>query len=133
MNINLQDIIKNNTSKLIELIKKQNYFGCNVVSKDLTVTFLITRTKEGVFISEFLEYLFDNISEESEDEKMNEKMKNDIIDFLKKIEKINIFDRKELEKLIPDMIEIRYKVTSYQKEIWEKKPERTKSFKGLIE
>jgi hypothetical protein len=130
--INLLNVFKENISRVIKYVNEFNYFGCSVVTRDLTATFLYCGSRKGVFISEFLEWLFKNMDEELHDKRTSEKIQEKLVNFLKEIKDIDIFDEKQDIRLINKMIEIRYEVTFVQREAWETR-RKLKGLSKLIE
>ena len=116
MDVKLDDILKENISEIIDYAEKFNYGGCWKLSNSLTQTFYVLKSERGIFIAEFIEYLFTNIEEgaiNTRDEK-EIKMKEEVVSFLKGLQEVSIFTEENDKKIMEKLIDIRYKATRFQ-------------------
>lgn len=116
MDIKLEDILNDNINEIIKLLDKFNFSGCGAIASSLTNTFLVIKNPRGVFLSEFLEWLFDNLERADEHTQSEgaKRIKSEVVTFFIQLKELSIFDEKNDEKLMKKLIDIRYKVTKYQ-------------------
>ena len=116
MEIKLEDILNDNINEMIKLLNNFNFSGCGSIANSLTKTFLVIKNQRGVLISEFLEWLFDNL-EGADEQSQNEdakKIKKVVVSFFDQLKKFSIFDEKNDKEIMKILTDVRYKVTEYQ-------------------
>ncbi|CAD6494190.1 MAG: hypothetical protein CHKLHMKO_00652 [Candidatus Argoarchaeum ethanivorans] len=114
--------------------KEFNIKSCSTISIDLTRMSVYFNFSEGVFISEFLEYLFDNLNHVVEKFEVEEKFKETAINEISElIEQLKEFITKRDEtkkiKMYNKMRDVRYLITKTQLDYYRlKKPKKTAHF-----
>ena len=125
-NIDFEEKYKKILTKIEKQARQSNYYGCLSMQSKLTWASLIMDNQKGVFISEFLEWLFKNLKDavraKEVDEKKKDEINSEITKLLKTLGKLSLFDDKEKDELelLHSMIVSRYKVTQFQGNQWTK-------------
>lgn len=136
---NTNEIFDENLRIVVELLKKSNYYACTRIVRKLATVAVMSNFKDGVFISEVLEGIFDQLDDVVRRYKVDENELKKIIKVL--IEQCNIlvevFKNDSKEKLYGALKEMRYSVTEFQIESFNtavpRKPPRYGSLVGEME
>ena len=125
--IDFEEKFKRYLQQIKDHLDNFNYDGCLEISSKLTVASLIVENKVDVFISENLEWMFKNIIEslvKETDEKEKKALNEYLTSLIDDIIKTNLEKDDELYELYKKLVEIRYKVTSFQFNQWTKRRRR---------
>ena len=122
----LEEKYRDNLGHIKDLVKDSNYRACRTRSSTMTMVSIFLDYMDGVFISEFFEWLFDNLSDvernydiEKDDKANINKIIINFIDLL--IESIPIGDTNKI-KIVDAMRDTRYEATKLQIKYSDQKP-----------
>lgn len=113
---NTNEIFDENLRIIVEMLEKSNYHGCTRIARKLITVSTMSNFKDGVFISEVLEGIFDQLDDVVRRYKVDENELKKIIKVL--IEQSNALvealKNDSKEKLYEVLKEMRYSMTEFQ-------------------
>ncbi len=113
---NTLEIFDESLKMIANMLEKPNYFGCTRISRKLTTVSTMSEFKDGVFVSEVLEGIFDQLDDVVMRYEVDVDELKKIVNLL--IEHINTLadalKNNSKEKLYEVLKEMRYSMTKFQ-------------------